>query len=228
MIGSMGKRFAAGVLPLFLLLAWVALPVAGCSHSLARKNGPECAPASAVTNLIRIPPTRQSTDYTCGVAALQSVLLHLDGKDDYSEGTLAVELKADQASGTGYRAIADFARNKGYGAEMRTEMSLADLRRHIDGGNPVIVLFQAWSDAPVDYSQDVEDGHYAVAIGYDVENVYFMDPSVLGNYACIPNREFLDRWHDEDKGERLDRFGLIITNDALKKPYDPDRVIRIR
>jgi predicted double-glycine peptidase len=107
-------------------------------------------------------------------------------------------------------------------------MRLDDLRDFIDKGEPVIVLIQAWAESPVDYSRDWEDGHYVVAIGYDRDNVYFMDPSTLGNYTYLPNREFFDRWHDEDAGVQLNHFGMIITMEERERFYEPDRLHRIR
>lgn len=159
---------------------------------------------------------------------MQSILYALDETDDYSEDTLAKELKANPAEGTSYRAMADFAASKKYHVETKTGMTLEDLRRFLDDRTPVIVLIQAWADSPVDYSTDWADGHYAVAIGYDMENVYFMDPSSLGNYTYLPNREFLDRWHDEDKGEWLDHFGMIVTRPGRELSYDHDKAYPIR
>ena len=213
---------------LFVALVWAICPLTGCGTSLVQKTNQEIRSARAVGNLIRIPLTRQSSDYTCGVAVMQSILYSLDDKDDYSEEMLSKELKADPANGISYRAMADFARSKGYRVEVRTGMSMDDVRGFIDEGVPVIVLIQAWAESPVDYSKDWEDGHYAVAIGYDREAVYFMDPSTLGNYTYLANREFLDRWHDEDKGERLTHFGLIITRPGRGTSYEQDRVYRIR
>jgi predicted double-glycine peptidase len=159
---------------------------------------------------------------------MQSILYFHDQQDDYSDDTLVKELKTDPVNGTSYNAMADFARSKGYLVDVRTEMTLNDIRSFIDNGVPVIVLIQAWAESAVDYSQDWNDGHYAVAIGYDREAVYFMDPSTLGNYTYLANREFLDRWHDEDKGERLTHFGLIITRPGRGTSYEQDKVYRIR
>jgi len=222
------RRRISTRLLLFLALAWLVSPLAGCTASFQHKTGGGIRSAAAVGNILRVPLTRQTSEYTCGVAVMQSLLYYLDDDDDYSEETLAKELKADPAEGTSYRAMADFAVSKGYRVEVRTGMSLDELRHYIDEGKPVVVLIQAWAESPVDYSRDWEDGHYAVAIGYDRENIYFMDPSTLANYAYLPNREFLDRWHDKDKGERLDHFGLIISRPGSGKSYDPDRVHRIR
>jgi predicted double-glycine peptidase len=212
----------------FLVLAYAGSLFTGCGASLQQKKGQEFRSASAVENLIRVPLTRQTSDYTCGVAVMQSILYYLDEKDDYSEEILIRELKADPVNGTSYQAMADFARSKGYRVEVRTEMRLDDLRDFIDKGEPVIVLIQAWAESPVDYSRDWEDGHYVVAIGYDRDNVYFMDPSTLGNYTYLPNREFFDRWHDEDAGVQLNHFGMIITMEERERFYEPDRLHRIR
>ena len=221
------RGFQSGFL-LYLLLAFATPPFAGCGTTFRQRTGEELRSASAVGNLIRVPLTRQSSDYTCGVAVLQSILYFHDAHDDYSEDTLVKELKADPVNGTSYKAMADFARSKGYLVDIRTEMALDDIRNIIDNRVPVIVLIQAWADSPADYSRDWEDGHYAVAAGYDRENVYFMDPSTLGNYTYLPNQEFLDRWHDEDKGEQLNHFGMIISRPGRGISYDPDKVYPIR
>lgn len=221
-------RGVRSLLPLLLLLACSVPPFAGCATGSRQETGRELRSASGVETLIRVPLTRQGSDYTCGVAVLQSILYFHDPREDHSEETLVRELRADPLNGTSHRAMADFARSRGYLVEARTEMTLDDLRAFIDKGTPVIVLIQAWADSPVDYARDWDDGHYAVAIGYDRDAVYFMDPSTLGNYTYLPNREFLDRWHDEDQGVRLDRFGLIIEREMRKNRYDPDHVYPIR
>jgi len=76
-------------------------------------------------------------------------------------------------------------------------LSLNDLKRQINLGHPVILLVQAWQDAAgAKWAEDTKDGHYVVAIGYDRQNLYVMDPATSGNYAFIPLQEFADRWHD--------------------------------
>lgn len=46
----------------------------------------------------------------------------------------------------------------------------------------MIVAIQAWAEEGVDYNNDWDDGHYVVVIGYDSDNMFFMDPSTLGIY----------------------------------------------
>jgi predicted double-glycine peptidase len=45
---------------------------------------------------------------------------------------------------------------------------------------------QAWSDPIVDYTNNFDDGHFVVAIGYDLNYIYFEDPWILGSIAYIP------------------------------------------
>jgi predicted double-glycine peptidase len=184
------------------------------------------APASLTVkeNFIKVPHTRQATDHTCGVAALQSVLGYY--VEPIREDNLAKQIGAAY-EGVKYTAIADFARSKGLHVEVRLNMTLADLQRAIDQKRPVIVAIQAWRDNPGDWAKEWDDGHYVVAIGYDRENIYFMDPSVLDNYAFIPVPEFLDRWHDMDldNATKLIHLGMIMWKD--KPVYDPNAVMRI-
>ncbi len=175
------------------------------------------------SNLIKIPMTRQSTDYTCGVAALQSVLMYFG--DEYREDVLSKDLKADPEQGTAYKEIVRLAESKGYKVDVFKNMTIENLKKLIDSRKPVICLIQAWPEHKVDYETDWEDGHYVVAIGYDEKNVYFMDPSTLGNYSFIPRVEFMKRWHDTDSKEKLEHFGMVL--DKPESTYDADAILKL-
>lgn len=224
----MHKRSLASIHRLVLLLSsmflvlQILLPSAFC----ATKKTPPPVAASANTrealklplNLIKIPQTRQATNYTCGVAALQSVLGYFG--EEFREDELAKKLKANSHDGTAYANIARFAEKQGFHVHIHKGMTLDDLKRLLDKRAPVICLIQAWSERPIDYSKVWSEGHYVVAIGYDDKNIFFMDPSTLGNYAYIPASEFVKRWHDTDGKEHLKHFGMLV---AKEKPaYEPD------
>jgi len=177
-----------------------------------------------VANLISVPLTYQSYDYTCGVSALQSVLYYY-GKD-FRHEDLAKALEPDPIKGTNYKRMVEFARSLGFRVDVLTHMSLEDLKKLIDDRRPVIVLIQAWPDSPVRWQETWSEGHYAVAIGYDVRNIYFMDPSILGHYTFIPIQEFLDRWHDMDDQVKLIHFGMVITGEGATI-YNPDIIKRL-
>jgi len=86
---------------------------------------------------------------------------------------------------------------------------------------------QAWQDEPRDYRADWADGHRVVAVGYDGDNMYFMDPSTPGQYTFIPIPEFLSRWRDTDMDgvAKLQHFGMCITKP--KPGYHPDEIARL-
>lgn len=191
----------------------------------AEEPGAVVISTGSVPGLIRVPLTRQATVYTCGVAALQSVLYHYG--HEWREDQLMENLEVDPENGTLYRSMVEFVRSQGFRADVLTGMSLEYLKRSIDRKKPVIVLLQAWPDGPVDYARDWEDGHYAVAIGYDSERIYFMDPSTLGNYTYVPTGEFLKRWHDIDGVEPLHHFGMIIAPEEETHTYDPEEILRM-
>lgn len=106
-----------------------------------------------------------------------------------------------------------------------TNLSLASLKKNIDHQHPVIVLLQAWGDQS-SYEEEWEDGHYAIAIGYDHRNIYFMDPS-SNKYAFIGQKEFETRWHDKDSKHKLKNFGIILTHDFPIKTINEDKTIKM-
>lgn len=189
--------------------------------NIIRKNTTKLNAKDLPANFMFLPITRQATDYTCGASALQSVMRYYG--DEYMETELANILKSDPNEGTTYNNIVNYSRSEGYKVNVYKNMKFADLKKLINNKKPVIVLLQAWSDTPQDYTKDWEDGHYAVAIGYDEKNVYFMDPSTLGNYTFVPARQFQDRWHDTDGAEKLYNFGMVVEKDVVK--YNPADIL---
>lgn len=181
----------------------------GCAERIAPAPGTDFRPAV----LIEIPQTRQATPYTCGIAVLQSILAH--NGILYRQDVLERDVGATPEDGTNPQAIIQCLNKHGIGAVIEQNMSLEQLRGHIDAGRPVICFLQAWNDDPgFDYSNAWEDGHYAVAIGYDSCRIYFMDPSTLATYAYIDNAPFLRRWHDGDEERQLYQTGIVVTNPA--------------
>ena len=170
---------------------------------------------------IRVPLVRQATSYTCGVAALQSVL-HYFGKS-YRQDVLAEALRSDPEQGTNYKRMAALAQGDGIACEANEGMSPTLLRAMIDEGKPVIIALQAWGESGVDYAADWDDGHYVVVVGYDTAHFYFMDPSVLGNYTYLSLEALLVRWHDcyleDGQLVRLHHFGLTFAGTTVA--YDP-------
>lgn len=191
---------------LFVLL----LALCGC----AEHNGGDAQLGSSVATssvLIELPQTRQATNYTCGVAVVQSILAYNGVK--LREDVLAEKVKATPERGTAPDAMMSYLAEHGIGTRLVKNMTLAELRAFIDASCPVICFLQAWNEDPeFDYSTGWEDGHYAIAIGYDAERVYFMDPSTIANYTYIPNQQFLSRWHDGDETHQVYQAGIVVSN----------------
>lgn len=190
-----------------IVVALLLLAFCGC-----KTNGPQrlCGELRPSV-LIEVPQTRQATPYTCGVAALQSILAHNGFL--YRQDVLERRVEATPERGTRPEAMITCMEDHGIGARIEENMTLERLRAHIDAGRPVICFLQAWNDDPeFDYSTGWEDGHYAIAVGYDADRIYFMDPSTLGAYAYIPNEKFLRRWHDGDERGQIYQAGIVVTN----------------
>ncbi len=172
---------------------------------------------------IRVPLTRQSTDYTCGVAALQAVLAYYG--QDVREDVLAKALHANHKIGTRYKNIQQYAEAHGLSVLVQQEMSLEQLKNSIRSGHPVLCLIQAWADQKTDYKTDWNDGHYVVAVGFDDTRMIFMDPSTAGHYTYIPLQEFEQRWHDVDGTVKLNHFGMSLWKEGAS--FDPDKLERL-
>jgi len=168
--------------------------------------------------------TRQATDYTCCAAALQSVMAYYG--DELREDVLSRLLKCNPKDGTKYSAMTKLAQERGYEVKVLSQCSIEKLKSTLDEGKPVICAIQAWPDKPgINFSNDWDDGHYVVAIGYDSSKIYFMDPSTLGNYTYIPEKEFLKRWHDVDGKTKLRNFGIVASKGRPK--YDRREIKRL-
>jgi predicted double-glycine peptidase len=176
--------------------------------------------------LTGVPDVRQSTPVTCGPASLQAVLNYWG--TDQREEDLAMLLGTTPEGETLPESIVEVARQFNYSAEMRDNLTLADLEASIDAGIPVIVTAQAYAgnESPP-YTQDWEDGHYMVVIGVDSENVYLEDPAILGSRGMIPRLEFLTRWHDQTglspddpSAQQYQHLGIFI-NDTTPASYPP-------
>ena len=161
-------------------------------------------------SLIHVPIVNQASDFTCGVAAMLSVLYYWDKKEDDYETKLAKRLKANDKDGVVSAQIKRYARSRGFKVLRKENMALEEIEDFIRGGKPVLVLLQAWPDSKRATWEGWKDGHFVVAIGSDAHNIYFMDPSTLGNYTYIPKKEFIDRWHDWDGYKQVHHLGVVI------------------
>lgn len=151
-------------------------------------------------SLLPVPIVRQANTYSCGAASLLSLLYYWD-LYELGETSLYKELGTTE-QGTDPEKIVEVAHSHGLKAELKINTPLQLVFEAVDRKEPVIVGFQAWAredETDVNYENIWDSGHFAIVIGYDAEKVYFMDPSSGPNYGFLTQKDFLTRWHDEDK-----------------------------
>jgi predicted double-glycine peptidase len=161
--------------------------------------------------LINLHNTRQTFDFDCGAKALQTVLAYYGV--DVREDILIRQLGAGK-DGTRVEQMVAIATARGFQVETREHMSIMELKKYVDNGNPVIVLLQAWADRVMtikDWQEDYDDGHYAIVIGYVKTIWIFEDPSSFRR-TWLKEHEFLARWHDldADRDHKYEHFGLVL------------------
>ena len=164
--------------------------------------------------------TRQSTEYSCGASALQAVLSYW-GKQ-VEEQELMQRLHTSPETGTYVGDIVRVAREFGFTAEVREDLTLPDLYVALKKGMPVIVCGQAWrSREHSDKSpqEDWEDDHYIVVLGVDSNYVYYQDPFAKRGNAFVSHRLFEESWHNvrgitsSDKKKQI-HLGVFISGDT--------------
>ncbi len=174
---------------------------------------------------IDLPSVRQQTNYSCGAACLRSICQYFKvGK--MPEKEFVKQLDADADGGTAPNEIVKTARNLGLMVKAQSNMSIDTLRHYIKKKVPVICAIQAWG-SPYYYGRR-QSGHYVVAIGFDENNIYFMDPSIE-NRGFLRNEVFNKRWKDMDKHDKLwDHLGIAIwkkeENKDTQKKHDVKKI----
>ena len=172
--------------------------------------------------LFSMPDTRQSTEYSCGAAAMQAVLGYW-GRD-IGEEDVREMLNTNEVSGTYPDDIIRVAKALGLQAEYKENMSMADLENYVAEGIPVVVDCQAWrsvSQYNESWADTWNNGHWLVVIGIDENNVTLEDPYILGDRGIMSREEFLARWHnvrgldETDTGKQI-HMGIAIRGE---RPY---------
>ncbi len=175
--------------------------------------------------IIKVPLIRQAHDFTCGVACTESIIRYMGYSFDAGEDRLIKKLKTSIISGTDNSYIAKFLNsitiNDGEASPLKAtpkaNLSISELTEYLDNDQPVICIIQAWGGENKDWYTKNDNGHYVIAIGYDEQNIYFMDPLTSNAYTYISKEDFDIRWHDIDENELLVHYGIIIEYESSIK-----------
>lgn len=221
------------------LLAWGLIALCATSTSLAERtiSTPSATTVSTAKapllpeRVLGLPLVRQQADYSCGPAAMSSILQYF-GVWKGREQDLYKLLETSTENGTLPENLALGARHFGLTATVEQLMTVQRLRTLLGEGKTVILELQAWRDPkqPMKPWRDTwGDGHYVVLIGMDGAFAYCMDPSMEGAYTYLPLDELVERWHDinevrKDPAKQRDlQLGVIIGGKPGSKNQRPGK-----
>ena len=120
--------------------------------------------------LLNVNSYQQTTEYTCGPAAVVTLLRYF-GKDG-DEMTIAAEMGTSSTTGTTPEQMTTWLNNHSFTASWHQEGTLEILRENLQNNIPTLVEWSDWG------------GHWVLVIGYDTRNtadpmddvIIFADP----------------------------------------------------
>lgn len=177
-----------------------SLMVAGYNYDFAYEMGSRFGITLRDSKYFVLPvgTYRQAFPGTCGPAALKIVMDYL--RWPISENYLGKLAKTTLNKGTSPQDLVRAAKKLNFKAEERQHLTIDDVKKLINEGNPIICNYQ--------YKPEFGEGHYAVLIGYSDTDFVFSDPSENKGYTTIKIDEFMNQWYElEDKTTRQ---GIII------------------
>ncbi len=209
-----------------LTLALATLAIAGDGPTVVAPAVNRARNRSTAEGAIKVPvpAIEQPDDYSCGAAALMSVCSYY-GVGPRKLARLKRELQTNPLQGTNYHNMIRYAESLGLEVRSKAAMTTEELDEHLRQGRPVICSIQAYSDDPKVYddARYNRDGHYVVAIGFDRDNYFFMDPSLRRRRGFLPRAEFVRRWYDNEGTEAepriIEHLGIAISAAASRTPH---------
>jgi predicted double-glycine peptidase len=126
-------------------------------------------------------PLKQETEFTCGPAALASVL-RARGLQA-SENDLAIKLKTNCLEGTSSRLMIAELRQRGFSAELRRNIEIAEFQPFLAGKYFPLLMIQS----------EGED-HWVALVAVDKDHVTLMDPWSPGPYVQVETSAFELIW----------------------------------
>ncbi|MFA6594263.1 MAG: cysteine peptidase family C39 domain-containing protein [Candidatus Buchananbacteria bacterium] len=170
---------------------------------------------------LNFPRVMQTYEYDCGAKALQAILLYYG--IEVREEALIKYAKTNEKEGTLINNLLSVFKKYGLKTDSRN-ITIKELKRYIDRKIPVMLLLQAWGYQKTDYTDNYQDGHWAVAIGHNKDKIFFEDPYSF-SYVYLSYKELKDRWHAQEKGKKIINHGIAVYG---KKPsYNPKRIIHM-
>ena len=172
----------------------------------------------------------QETGYSCGPAALRSICAYY-GCGPGSEAEIILDMgfepPAAAENGSDPAHLLRAASRYGLHAREYRPMTARQLARCLDRGRPVLMMLQAWPDAPpVTFANVWDSGHWVVAIGHDARGVYFEDPSLKDARGFLTHAALDERWHDIEgpAAHHVQRYGVELWRQRVASTQHVSRV----
>lgn len=160
-------------------------------------------PPLKIASIIHLDSHKQETNYSCGPAALKTILDHFNKPT--SETTLRKETNSTKEDGTDPEKIISAAKKKGLSVIAKENMTTEELKSYLKEKKPVILAIQS-----ADKTSNTS-GHYIVAVGHKNNELYFEDPADKEEKINrMPFDELNKRWHDKCKDKILKHYGIVI------------------
>ena len=176
-------------------------------------------------NLVQVPVVTQRRDFSCGPAAALALLRYWrpEAYGAVDETDLYASLETTNERGTEPEPMEALLRRSGLEAHYRFgDVTVSELERAVDAGEPPIVDLQAWTDHEAPYRETWDAGHYVVMVGYDDERLFFADPSTMTphGYVFLPRAELEERWHDlaGSNDVPVERMAIFVRGPARRVP----------
>jgi len=161
------------------------------------------------TRTLDLPNYRQETPDTCGPSAIRAVLSYYG--IDVTEKQVVAGVNMDPEWGAEPDEMVRYMSEFGLQPEIRSEMTIEDLKKYTQELIPVIVVVQAWGSG--DYENDWDDSHYVVVKSVGDEFIMFEDPS-SDSESMLTIKEFKKRWHGWDYD--IVGWGIVVNPGELK------------
>ena len=188
---------------------------------------------AAPKKIISIPLFHKDDNYACSTACMAAILQYFSDGVEMKERQLADLIQATQGNEMTVEEMVSYINQVSFEedgkralmyANLSRYMTVCDLISDIDNGIPVICPIQAWYtdsdgnyDAAYEYKDVQEFGHFVVAVGYDNEKIYFMDPAQAEAYSYIPIKELDKRWHEKENGIEYERCGIEVVMNKVRQ-----------
>ena len=136
-------------------------------------------------NLIQVELFRQTTNHTCGPAALKTFLNHyLLDKEEQTEEHLAKILNTCPLEGTKFDVISTYMWSQGIDITIERSDSNINVKEIIDSGRIILTEWIDWG------------GHFVIICGYDNTHYCLVDPfsNAKGGKVWVEQDRFHSMW----------------------------------